>query len=109
MKQLTYRKPSDNSIISGNSYTYDANNDRPIYVYQTNIAALYHSYDSKGRIQQINRKSKNYANTSEPDFWQAYFFDYDAWGNTTKVRVWKPTDDDDIGIGEGGIKLAEYS
>ena len=86
-------------------YSYYPNNDRSKACYQTNIAALTYSYyDSvaangadHGRLLQINRKGKNYA-SAQPDFWQAYSFVYDPWGNVLNVKVGKRTSDTDTNI-----------
>ncbi|MBQ1411151.1 MAG: hypothetical protein IIY94_07750, partial [Oscillospiraceae bacterium] len=41
---------------------------------------------------------------------QAYSFSYDAWGNTTAIRVWQPTSDADTNYeGKGYLTLANYS
>ena len=84
-------------------YSYYPNNDRSKGCYQTNIAALTYAYyedavahgADHGRLLQINRKGKNYTNTTQPDFWQAYSFVYDTWGNVTDVKVRRAVSDTD--------------
>lgn len=39
-------------------------------------------------MEELSRKSFD---PNQNEFWQGYHFDYDAWGNTTEIQVWKPT------------------
>ena len=39
-------------------------------------------------MEELSRKSFD---PNQNAFWQGYHFDYDAWGNTTEIKVWKPT------------------
>ncbi len=39
-------------------------------------------------MEELSRKSFD---PNQNEFWQGYHFDYDAWGNTEEIKVWKPT------------------
>jgi uncharacterized protein RhaS with RHS repeats len=67
------------------SYSYNANNDRVTSSWQSgdDEVCLFYRYDGKGRIRQLNRK--DFLGSTETR--QGYHFNYDAWGNTTQIRV----------------------
>ena len=69
-------------------HLYVSGNDRIRLTYITGVDALHYNYDQKGRLEELSRKSFD---PNQNAFWQGYHFDYDAWGNTTEIQVWKPT------------------
>ena len=85
-------------------YTYNTQNNRVASSYITNYAYLYYDYYSDGQLRQLNRKS--FPNGTAT--WQAYNFAYDDWGNTTAIRVWKPSSDSDHSL-SSYVTLASYT
>ena len=85
-------------------YTYNTQNNRVASSYITNNAYLYYDYYSDGQLRQLNRKSFPNGITT----WQAYNFAYDDWGNTTAIRVWKPSSDSDHSL-SSYVTLAYYT
>ena len=55
-------------------------------------------------MSQLNRKSFLSGTATR----QAYNFTYDAWGNTTEIRVWKPASDSDLSL-NNYVTLANYT
>ena len=86
-------------------YTYNANNDRSVstYLNGNDPVSLNYVYDSRGRLLQLNRK--DYLGTALTR--QGYHFDYDAWGNTTKIYVGAASGDTSDSL-YSAIWLAEY-
>ena len=87
------------------NYTYNANNDRTATTYHNgndNIY-LYYQYDSNGRLKQLNRK--DYLDTVLT--LQGYHFEYDAWGNTTSIKVGSISGDNVTSL-NSSITLASY-
>ena len=69
-------------------HLYVSGNDRIRQTYVTGLDALHYNYNQKGQTEELSRKSFD---LNQNAFWQGYHFDYDAWGNTTEIKVWKPT------------------
>ena len=86
------------------SYTYNAQNDRVTSSCIESTAYLFYNYYSNGLLRQLNRKSFLGGAATR----QAYNFAYDAWGNTTEIRVWKPSSDSDLSL-SNYVKLAKYT
>ena len=64
-----------------------------------------HLYDEdNGMLNQLTRKTYHGSQVTR----QAYSFDYDAWGNTTSIHVWKPTGDADTTPGSA-TQLSAYT
>ena len=87
------------------TYTYNANNDRVASTYQdgNDKAYLFYQYNGKGQLKQLNRK--DYLGDTLTR--QGYHFDYDAWGNTTCIRVGSVSSDTSGSL-SSYIELAEY-
>ena len=87
------------------NYMYDANNDRAASTYHNGNekAYLYYQYDSNGRLKQLNRK--DYLGTALTR--QGYHFEYDAWGNTTSIKVGSVSSDTSGSL-SSSITLASY-
>ena len=83
---------------------YNTNNNRITSSYISNVAGLIRAYDSKGMLTQLTRKTYHGSQVGR----QAYSFVYDAWGNTTAIRVWKPSSDTDQNLGTY-VTLASYT
>ena len=77
--------------------TYYLENDRPKSTYQTLVANLTNSYDDKGNLNKIDRKTFREGEEKH----QAYEFTYNDWGQRDRVAVSNGTDGD-------GILLASY-
>lgn len=86
------------------SYTYNAQNDRVTSSCIESTAYLFYNYYDNGLLSQLNRKSFLSGTATR----QAYNFTYDAWGNTTEIRVWKPASDSDLSL-NNYVKLANYT
>ena len=86
-------------------YTYKANNDRAAstYLNGNDPVSLNYIYDGRGRLLQLNRK--DYLGTAVTR--QGYHFDYDAWGNVTKIYVGAAYGDTSNSL-YSAIWLAEY-
>ena len=86
-------------------YTYNTKNDRSVstYLNGNDPVSLNYVYDSRGRLLQLNRK--DYLGTALTR--QGYHFDYDAWGNTTKIYVGAASGDTSESL-YSAIWLAEY-
>ena len=69
-------------------HLYVSGNDRIRLTYMTGLDALHYNYNQKGQLEELSRKSFD---QNHNVFWQGYHFDYDAWGNTEEIKVWKPT------------------
>ena len=69
-------------------HLYVSGNDRIRLTYITGLDALHYNYNQKGQLETLSRKSFD---QNHNVFWQGYHFDYDAWGNTEEIKVWKPT------------------
>ena len=87
------------------NYTYDANNDRAASTYQdgNDKAYLFYQYNGKGQLKQLNRK--DYLGTALTR--QGYHFEYDAWGNTTSIKVGSVSSDTSGSL-SSYITLASY-
>jgi RHS repeat-associated protein len=93
-----------NGIQTFNIYNPDNNQITSSYI--SFVAGLIRSYDSEnGMLTQLTRKTYHGSQVG----WQAYSFDYDAWGNTTGICVWKPSDDDDTDYSQSNVPLASYT
>jgi RHS repeat-associated protein len=73
------------------------------YLNGNDPVSLNYVYDSRGRLLQLNRK--DYLGTALTR--QGYHFDYDAWGNTTKIYVGAAYGDTSSSL-YSAIWLAEY-
>ena len=69
-------------------HLYVSGNARIRLTYMTGLDALHYNYNQKGQLEELSRKSFD---PNQNEFWQGYHFDYDAWGNTEEIKVWKPT------------------
>ena len=87
------------------TYTYNTNNDRTDSTCQdgNDKAYLFYQYNGKGQLKQLNRK--DYLGTVLTR--QGYHFEYDAWGNTTSIKVGSVSSDTSGSL-SSSITLASY-
>ena len=104
-KETGLLQNSKNSKGVQTNNIYDTSNNRIISSYISKVAALLHLYnEDTGMLNQLTRKAYHGSQVTR----QAYSFDYDAWGNTTSIHVWKPTGDADTTPGSA-TQLSAYT
>ncbi|MBP3484357.1 MAG: hypothetical protein J6K00_04590, partial [Oscillospiraceae bacterium] len=100
-----FLKSTQTGNMPTQEYRYNVSDGRMNQTFMSGYAIQHYLYEN-GQLSDLSRKGK----VNDGDFWQSYHFEYDGFGNMTRIGVSSANNDTAQDVGSGSYRtLATYS